>query len=269
MLLVLFASIVGLCSCQEDIGNFTDNTGENYEIIPPQLDGRIVGGTVAYIREFPYQISLQYNKEHVCGGSVLNEYYILTAAHCVYRGQIENFDVRAGSSYTTEGGVISPVCVIIRNGLYSNKTENNDIAIIKLCVKLPLGENIKPIPLPDPNIVLKPGSLATVSGWGYTAENAGQISVELRKVDVPLVDTFICRVLYLGEGTVTKNMICAGNIAQGGKDSCQGDSGGPLVQNGVLIGVVSWGYGCARPRYPGVYTKVSNFRDFIKRHTNL
>lgn len=109
--------------------------------------------------------------------------------------------------------------------------------------------------------------MAVVSGWGLVSEN-GKNSETLRKVTVPIMQQAICRSLYLKKGNVTNRMICAGYLG-GVMDACQGDSGGPLVYKNTLLGIVSWGHGCARANYPGVYTKVSKFRNWISRNAGV
>ncbi|KAL3276636.1 hypothetical protein HHI36_012008 [Cryptolaemus montrouzieri] len=273
---LLFVSLFSCYFC-EDIDYSTENSTEIYEIFDdenllpdlPELDGRIIGGTPANIYQLPYQVSLQLSRQHICGGSIIHPSYILTAAHCVDGQSSRKFTVRAGSSHTSGGGTISRVCSIRKHSSYNDYNQDNDIAVLKLCNSLPIGDGIQKVALPEQNEVTHDGSVATVSGWGYTSEGSGEITRTLQQVQVPLVNQVACRRLYRGTGSITENMICAGETAEGGKDSCQGDSGGPLVQQGKQIGVVSWGYGCARPRYPGVYTRISKYRNWIKSHTNI
>ena len=104
-----------------------------------------------------------------------------------------------------------------------------------------------------------------VSGWGTTSEG-GSTPSTLRKVTVPVISDDKCRDAY-GRNDIFDSNLCAGFDA-GGKDSCQGDSGGPLYCSGYQAGVVSWGYGCARPNYPGVYTEVSYFINWINANAS-
>ncbi|XP_021931893.1 uncharacterized protein LOC110835704 [Zootermopsis nevadensis] len=99
-----------------------------------------------------------------------------------------------------------------------------------------------------------------------SAQEGGATSRILQKLQLPIVSASRCRCLY---GDLPDHQICAGYPETGGKDSCQGDSGGPLVVSGLQIGVVSWGYGCAKPRYPGVYTEVAAYRSWINRKTGI
>ena len=100
-----------------------------------------------------------------------------------------------------------------------------------------------------------------VSGWGYLKENTGVLPSALQIVTVDVVDRITCKKSY---SDLTDNMFCAGDLQNGGQDACQGDSGGPVVQNGRLVGAVSWGYGCGRPKYPGVATRLGQYIDWIK-----
>ena len=115
------------------------------------------------------------------------------------------------------------------------------------------------IPIPSQNESFT--GTALVSGWGTLTEGGATPTI-LQKVEVPIVSDAECRDYY-GYYSVSDSMICAG---EKGHDSCQGDSGGPMVCGGFLCGIVSWGYGCARPGNPGVYTEVSYFVDWIIAH---
>jgi Secreted trypsin-like serine protease len=119
-----------------------------------------------------------------------------------------------------------------------------------------IGPNVKPIPLSKNP--LRPGEIILVSGWGVTSED-GELANTLQKVEVPVVPQWECKLLYSYD-VLLDSMFCGGRA---GRDSCQGDSGGPVVANGYLVGIVSWGEGCARPLYPGVYTSVEKLRKWI------
>jgi secreted trypsin-like serine protease len=150
---------------------------------------------------------------------------------------------------------------------------NYDIAILKtsrpmswVFTKDGFG-SVNRVCLPHPRDDYEPGENVTVSGWGVMSEGEGTISNVLNAVDIPIVSYQDCKAAY-GQ-RVNQDHVCAG-LPQGGKDSCQGDSGGPLVRkrNGraELVGIVSFGYGCARPDNPGVYTKVSSYIDWIQKN---
>jgi len=147
---------------------------------------------------------------------------------------------------------------------YSSSTFANDISLIILSEPLDLSvPSAQPIALPTQNQQTPAGTPLVVSGWG-TTRSGGSISDELRRVTVPAVSDDDCNSSY-GAGSIYASMICAG-VPEGGVDSCQGDSGGPLFTENpfTLVGIVSWGYGCAVAGYPGVYTEVSYFVNWIE-----
>ncbi|XP_057370049.1 trypsin-1-like [Daphnia carinata] len=232
---------------------------------------KIVGGTEAVPYEFPWQISLQRRAaigwSHNCGGSVYNENYIIDAAHCVDGTFPSSWRIAAGEhslSLTSGYEQYRNVLSIRVHGNYNQNTFANDIALLKMDQPLSFATGkVGPISLPISGSILKAGTSCIVSGWGTTAYS-GTVSDVLRKVALPVVSNSDCDAMY-GIGSILPSMMCAGFVA-GGADSCQGDSGGPLVMlnPNILVGVVSWGNGCAYPGYPGVYTRVSSFVNWIK-----
>lgn len=100
-------------------------------------------------------------------------------------------------------------------------------------------------------------------------QQGGSSTDDLMAVSVPIVDRLTCSEAYKSVKPITNRMICAGQLNDGGKDSCQGDSGGPLSANDTLYGIVSWGYGCARPKFPGVYSNVAYLRPWITNVTGI
>ncbi|KAI8482556.1 hypothetical protein Bbelb_397040 [Branchiostoma belcheri] len=139
-------------------------------------------------------------------------------------------------------------------------------ALLKLRKRVRFTPYIRPVCLPDSTTVVQPGTVCTITGWGTTSEG-GSLSDQLQEADVPIVSNADCSSSYTGLLDLDSE-ICAGYMA-GGVDSCQGDSGGPLVWltegQHLLIGLTSWGEGCARPNRPGVYTRVTSVVNWIKR----
>ncbi|XP_064537792.1 trypsin delta [Drosophila montana] len=225
----------------------------------PQLDGRIVGGTATTISSFPWQISLQRSGSHSCGGSVYSANIIVTAAHCLQSVSASSLQVRAGSTNWNSGGTQVQVAAFRNHEGYNANTMVNDIAVIRLSSSLALSSTIKAIGLASS--APANGASASVSGWGTQSYGSSSIPTTLQYVNVNIVSQSVCGSSTYGYGSEIKStMICA---AASGKDACQGDSGGPLVSGGVLVGVVSWGYGCAYSNYPGVYANVAELRSWV------
>lgn len=228
--------------------------------------GRIVGGREVSITKHPYLVSLRFKTcvtctfQHACGGVIYNKNTIITAAHCVYKREMGSFVVVAGDNYRSgSNGYIVRVSSIVINPLYNPALSENDIAVIILATPLHLNNStMSAIPLAsmEPN----EGANAIVAGWGATSEG-GVNALRLQDVELNIIGRSKCNASY-GYERIKDSMLCAGSNA-GGKDACQYDSGGPLVSNKALVGIVSWGIGCARPEYPGVYANVVYFKDWI------
>ncbi|KYM77715.1 Trypsin-1 [Atta colombica] len=235
------------------------------------FESRIVDGTPTTIIKHPYQISIHYKDKFICGGSIISERWILTAAHCVYGEKtLSVFKVRVGSMYHNKGGIlIKDIASIICHKKYHPLTYDYDVSLIKLSAPLTFGEYIKPILLALPLMNIKTGTQAIVTGWGKTSAN-GPSSEVLQTATISVTDQEKCRKVYARNRLVTSNMICAGDN-KGEKDTCQGDSGGALVgYNGLQIGIVSWGaQECASVGFPGVYTRVPAIRQWVTEQANV
>lgn len=226
---------------------------------PSLSSDRIVGGYDVNISDVPFQVSLNYGWGHQCGGSVISSRWVLTAAHCVSSG---NLKVRVGSSRHAQGGKLVPVSRKYKHPKYNSNTIDYDFALLELSENLQLTNEVSPVDLPEQDEPVVDGACLQVSGWGNT-QNAVKVSKTLKATNVPAVNQEQCTKSYSSFGTITPRMLCAG-YEKGGKDACQGDSGGPLVEGNTLVGVVSWGLGCARPGYPGVYSRVAAVRDWVR-----
>uniref|UniRef100_A0A667Y710 Transmembrane serine protease 2 n=1 Tax=Myripristis murdjan TaxID=586833 RepID=A0A667Y710_9TELE len=228
---------------------------------------RIVGGTMAARGAWPWQVSLQINGHHLCGGSIISAYWIVSAAHCfeefsnpeiwiVYSGHVS---LQAMSNRGTT------VRKIISHEKYDAATSDNDIALLKLNTPLTFSREVRPVCLPNVGVNLSPERLAWITGWG-AQHSHGPTTDRLMQAQVTIYSRDNCNRQEVLNGEVTKTMICAGKL-QGGVDACQGDSGGPLVtkEGGLwwLVGDTSWGYGCALRNKPGVYGNVTYFIDWI------
>ncbi|XP_016837090.2 trypsin [Nasonia vitripennis] len=229
--------------------------------------GRIVGGEDATIETYPYQISIQEYGSHICGGSIISTYWVLTAGHCV-KSDPFNLNIRAGTSIRDKNGTIHKVDNIIRHQNYfenSYRVPSNDIALLKLKEPFVFDKTHQPIKLFQAAEETAPGVEAIITGFGET--NKWGYDGQLQTVSIPIVSKELCNKAYVDiAGGISEGQICASYYEIGRKDSCQGDSGGPLTINGRLAGISSWGYDCAKPKYPGVYTEVAAYRNWIDEY---
>jgi hypothetical protein len=243
---------------------------------PADDDKAIVGGTTTTIGAHPWQVSVQTTGGfHFCGGSILSESWILTANHCVEGTLPSSIQVVAGTTKLSAAsqGQTRRVSEIVRFPGYTSPEHGKDAALLHLAQPLALGANVAALPFATPDDVAAgatdAGHVATVSGWGTTSSGGQSTPDTLRAVNLALVSSSAAQAAYASEN-LTSDQLAA---AAPGKDSCQGDSGGPLTvtssRGTILAGVVSWGYGCGDPAYPGLYGRVSSFSSWITSTTGI
>ncbi|XP_030750059.1 trypsin alpha-3-like [Sitophilus oryzae] len=259
---------------------------EWYPTVPRQYSNssglKIVAGSNAARNQFPYQISLRVISGnflfHICGGSILSQRWVLTAAHCT-QYSAEQFRVTAGILLQTDSGIANQQTVGV--SYYINHAEYpggstvsaNDIAVIRLASLLTYGVNVQPIALPAAGSV--PSGDAIVSGWGSLGPPSNDSPNNLQFVQLPILAKTQCALTIAAISGIINPFRSALNVCTTTRSSssneavCSGDSGGPLVINSQLIGVVSWGYSpCGTSGFPSIYVDTAAYIDWIQQNTN-
>ncbi len=239
--------------------------------------GKIVGGEDADIADYPWHVGITTAAgSQYCAGSVLNEEWILTAAHCMggspwIRAGVTNINDSSGQNIASAEVFVHPEYVSVTSGM--------DIALIRLAEPLDLSDpNVEPIPistqLHNEMGFEDEGVMSEITGWGALFSGGPSPDI-LQVAEVPIVSNELAQTGYPNE-TITDDMLAAGYWEEGGIDACQGDSGGPLVVpdgtspvGSVVAGITSWGYGCAGATHMGMYVRVSYFEDWIEEISGL
>ncbi|XP_018407061.1 PREDICTED: trypsin-1-like [Cyphomyrmex costatus] len=246
--------------------------------ISPRLspfETRVIGGSAAPVGRYPYIVSLQSRGQHFCGGSILNNRTIITAAHCVDTNKNPGLlTVKAGKSIiNTKEATEQTVSVqkIHVHEKYKGGVGPYDIAILKLKTPLKLNDNVRAIVLPQANS--EPTGVAWLSGWGsISTTKVPKMPTKLQHVQMQYVDRKTCdkalsKLMRTSRSGVHETNICTGPLNKQ-ISACYGDSGGPLISyvggKPVINGIVSWGINpCGTPGAPSVYTRVSSFNNWI------
>jgi secreted trypsin-like serine protease len=244
-------------------------------LLAAKANAEIVGGTTAAAGSWPWQVGLvqanitsNFNAQF-CGGTLVDDLFVVTAAHCIteHDGSVTRpraIRVLTGTQSLTSGGTRRGVERIERHPRYNDDTTDFDIAVIKLTTPVP-GKKVRLLTGAQEAVLAAAGDRAIVTGWG-SLNGGNNFPTALQQVNLPIVSSINCNDANSYNGAITTRMFCAG---QTGKDSCQGDSGGPLVVRDslnryqLLAGVVSWGIGCALANKYGVYSRVAVLRRWI------
>ncbi|XP_053114348.1 acrosin-like [Hemicordylus capensis] len=239
----------------------------------------VAGGTDALPGTWPWMVSIRApfrsGYQHTCGGSLITTRWILTAAHCFNEtSPLTSWQLMFGATELSRPGpdaqVRSPKRMV-KHENYQSHQEINDIALIELDTPVQCNNYIQPACLPGSSVDVSALTDCFVAGWGYTREQSVAPSDILKEAKVDLIPTDTCNSSSWYYGSIRTNNLCAG-FEGGGIDTCQGDAGGPLMCRRDesklfwVIGVTSWGTGCARARKPGVYTSTQNFYEWIRGH---
>ncbi|XP_034480843.1 trypsin [Drosophila innubila] len=231
--------------------------GVSSRIVSNSGQGRISQGPSASISTMPHLVQVHRGSESFCGGSLISSLWVLSAAHCVFGYTASDFYVIAGTSRLNgTDGVLRTVSYLAVTPLFTSRTMNMDASLLKLSSEM-TGTNIGTIALAQR--MPRPGTQVRIAGWGATREGGNAVT-NLRSVRVTVIRQRLCRIQYRDQATITKYMFCAGGESG---DSCSGDSGGSAVYNNRLFGITSFGMGCARANYAGVYTRVESIREWI------
>jgi len=260
------------CGGSEGAGVICEDSGPTQpcQCGQAQRGVRIINGVATEINEYPWQAALVRPGSSFifCGGSLINSKWVMTAAHCTEGSSASNLEVLLGEHDKTTSTETTTVRMsladVIDHPEYNGNTLENDFSLLQFQehVDFSLHPHIRPVCLPAANAGYSAGDEMVVTGWGTTS--AGSFASVLQETTVSYMTNSDCNNLYQTgprpPATITSDMLCC---AEPGTDACQGDSGGPLVRGRnadndyELAGVVSWGYGCADPNYPGVYSRVS------------
>ena len=270
------ASPVSLPLCEAEGGQCLTVQGETLSCGRPYQEGRVVNGSQASAGSHPWAVQMMLSRARgkiLCAGSLITNRFLVTAAHCFNRVRPADIllvlgNLRSDGSSSPDQELRKIEAVYIRED-FDEETYNNDIAVVSMDRRVQFTAFIRPLCLPEINEDYA-GSVGTIVGWGRLSHN-GRLPDSLQESRVPVLSQETCRydTNHLAE-EITEGMMCAGYQDTAATDACQGDSGGPLIlpsqshSHKLLVGIVSWGIDCAKPGYPGVYTRVGTYLHWIR-----
>ncbi|NXT56728.1 GRAA protein, partial [Pluvianellus socialis] len=213
----------------------------------------IFGGYEVKPHSRPFMALIEGGNE-LCGGALIKENWVLTAAHCKMEGGKVTLGAHSQEAEEKEKQFFE-IAKIYRYPCYNSNHKENDLMLLQLKKRAKINKAVRPIPLPTSSDDPKPGTTCTVAGWGQTDNDPESLSDTLREVNITVIKRQTCNKHYKNKPVITDNMICAGKA--GKEDSCPGDSGGPLICNNKMTGITSFGQKCATVGAPGVYTRLT------------
>nr|UXX33474.1 serine protease-like protein [Holotrichia oblita] len=226
-------------------------------IIDLEGDWRVVGGSAAPTGAYPFMVSIRSSSNsHYCGGSIINERWVLTAAHCIIGESTSNVRAVVGTNTLNAGGTSYVSTRLILHNNYDDDSADNDVGVIQLASAIAYSNTVAPVVLNSVNT----GAVdAILIGWGQTS-TIGSAPNNLQHLSTSTITAAQCQAIW--GSSVNSGHICS--FTRAGQGSCFGDSGGPLIQtsNSAQLGIVSFGVACAQG-FPDVYSRVSSYNSWI------
>lgn len=230
------------------------------------MEPRFVGSRVVSIKDYPYQLSIYFGRNDVCGASIIAPRWAITSANCLNFKIPQTINLRAGSNQTQVGGTVYKVSNFVIHPNYNRSSGEYDVALLNLTRPFVYKDTVRPVSLIKPLQNVTVGEPAYVTGWGYVSNSGPAFSDNLRRLDLPIQDSTYCR-YYYGKKFNPNTMLCTKDEIN--KKGVCASSGYPLIAKGTLVGIYSTGYGCTSA--PTIYTRLAALpiRSWIKYYTRI